>query len=75
MDTALELRIATDKGDALTDTEIARLLAESELMKRLTAEFKPKPLYAVWRLVALAEIPHSYMLDYTKSVVSGFFNT
>jgi hypothetical protein len=69
MDTALELRIAVDNGDVLADTEIARLFTESDLVKRLTAEFKSKPLYAIWRLVALSEIPHSRTLEYTKGVV------
>ena len=69
MDTALKLRIAADNGDVLTKTEISHLLRDSELVLRLTSKFQPKPLYAIWRLVALAEIPHSDTLDYTKSIV------
>ncbi|MDR1539388.1 MAG: hypothetical protein LBU32_15595 [Clostridiales bacterium] len=69
MDTALQLRIVADNGDALTKKEISHLLRDSELVLRLTSEFQPKPLYAIWRIVALAEIPHSYTLDYTKGVV------
>lgn len=69
MDTALELRIAFDNGHITSCEEAQRLLKASELVGKLTETFEKKPLFAVWRLIALSEIPYANSLDYTGQVV------
>lgn len=66
MDTALELRIAYDRKEPLSSTEVDELHAASNLLARLTSELNEKPLFAVWRLIALSEIPYSNRLEYTN---------
>ena len=57
MDAALELRIAFDNGD-IRDIDGAKpFLEKSDLVRRLAEAFVPKPLYAIWRIIALSEIP------------------
>jgi hypothetical protein len=58
-----------DTGESLNDRERQDLLQTSELIQNLTNEFFEKLLYAVWRIIALAEIPFTGELDYTKMVI------
>ncbi|MFV0414268.1 MAG: hypothetical protein ACK5L3_13550 [Oscillospiraceae bacterium] len=69
MDTALALRRAADAGQLPPPSEVGALLRQSPLVSRLTASFEPKPTYAVWRLVALAEIPGTGQLPYTQALL------
>lgn len=66
MDTALQLRQQFDAGQPLTSDQISAALTESDLVRNLTDRFEPSPLFAVWRLLALAEIPGANELDYTR---------
>lgn len=69
MDTALVLRIAFEKSNPLDDNEISRLLSESELVSKLTGEFVNNPLFAVFRIMGLSEIPHVERLSYTQNMI------
>ncbi len=69
MDTALILRIAFDRGKDIGHNKIMDLLNSSKVVNELTADFVKKPLYAVWRIIALSEIPYAGNLDYTKQAV------
>lgn len=63
MDAALELRIAYDNGDIRDIDRAKPLIEKSDLVHRLTEAFVPRPLYAVWRIIALSEIPFASTLD------------
>jgi len=45
------------------------LLKASDLVRKLTASFETKPLYAIWRIIALSEIPYAVTLTYTHQVI------
>jgi len=69
VDTALELRIAFDRGSINCYEQAKHLLRESELVCELTSSFMKKPLYVVWRIIALSEIPYASTLEYTNQVI------
>lgn len=69
IDAALVLKMSFDKGAKYDDKTINALLKSSELIHVLTANFVSKPLYAIWRIIALSEIPYTNRLEYTKQVV------
>ena len=69
MDAALELRIAFDNGDIRNIDGAKPFLEKSDLVRRLTEAFVPKPLYAIWRIIALSEIPFASTLSYTNYVI------
>lgn len=68
MDEALALRMAVDLHDNISEQQAVDGLSQSILVKKLTSEFVPKPIWVVWRLLALAEIPFSNRLEYTRSL-------
>lgn len=70
MGTALKLRIAFDTNEPITPQEVERLQADSNLLAKLTAVPLYKPLAAVWRLIALSEIPYTGHLEYTRRLVA-----
>lgn len=70
MDTALILKISFDKGKEIEQNEIIALLNSSDIVSELTKDFVEKPLYAIWRIIALSEIPYTNKLNYTKQVVN-----
>ena len=74
MDTALQLRKIYDRGEELSERERARLLGESPLLERLTAEFSMDALFLVWRILALSEIPFAGELDYTQRIIQGLLS-
>ncbi|AMP20843.1 hypothetical protein AZF37_06345 [endosymbiont 'TC1' of Trimyema compressum] len=39
------------------------------MLNSLTDVFIEKPMFAIWRIIALSEIPFSIKLEYTKRVV------
>ena len=69
MDSALELRIACDSNQLVSQKDAIGLLSCSKLVNKLTSEFIPNNTFSVWRLIALSEIPFTYNLDYTKKVL------
>ncbi len=69
VDTALILRIASEKNEYLDNNEISRLLSQSELVDKLTENFVDHPLFAVFRIMGLSEIPHVERLSYTKKLI------
>lgn len=68
IDAALRLRELCDVGQPPPLLEAQRMLEASPLVQRLMEDFIPKPLFAVWRLLALAEIPFAGTLGYTAKV-------
>lgn len=69
MDTALMLRIASEKNQHLENNEISSLLSESVLVGKLTTDFVDHPLFAVFRIMGLSEIPHIERLPYTQKMI------
>lgn len=69
MDAALELRMAFDRGEIESFGQCQNLLRNSDLVRNLTISFERKPLYAIWRIIALSEIPYASHLVYTSQVV------
>ncbi|EOQ96910.1 hypothetical protein LEP1GSC195_3805 [Leptospira wolbachii serovar Codice str. CDC] len=68
-DTSLELRIKYDKKESLSKSEITSLLKNSKLVQNLTKDINQNPLFLIWKLIALSEIPYSIQLPYTKKIV------
>ena len=73
MDTALELKIGIDKGLSISRSEALQLLEQSELVKKLTRDWRDDPLFYVWRLIALSEIPYAQHLEYTCMLIDRIF--
>jgi len=69
MDTALQLRIDLDRGGALSRSEALQKLEQSELVKRLTNDLVEKPLFYMWRIIALSEIPYAQHIEYTRNLI------
>ncbi len=72
MDSALQLTIAVNQRQHIQNPE--ELLHNSALVQALTATFEKKPMFAIWRCIALAEIPFAATLPYTKQVVKYIQN-
>lgn len=73
-DTSLKLRILSDNGIILSKEEALSYLMQSKIVDRLTSDIIEKPLFYVWRLIGLSEIPYSIHLDYTKSLIDKIYN-
>ncbi|MDR1617104.1 MAG: hypothetical protein LBR98_08865 [Syntrophomonadaceae bacterium] len=69
MDSALSLRIVFERGIALDDTAIEEHLNSSALVKKLTADYIEHPLFAVFRIMGISEIPHMERLPYTRRLL------
>lgn len=69
MDSALKLRLAVEGGQSLSPDKIADLLEQSLLVRKLTGDFFEQPLFAVFRMMGLCEIPHIEDLPYTPKLV------
>lgn len=69
MDTALELKIRVDSGGNVSQSEALHLLEQSALVKKLTGDWSEEPLFYVWRLIALSEIPYAQHLEYTCKLI------
>ncbi len=69
MDTALTLRVACEQGKCLENEQISSLLSQSALVRKLTADFVDHPLFAVFRIMGLSEIPCIERLPYTQKIV------
>ncbi len=57
MDSALELKIASESGTPIHEERITNLLQRSALVKELTAEMPKTPMALVWRLMCISEDP------------------
>jgi hypothetical protein len=73
-DTSLQLRVLNDNGIMLSREEALGELMQSKIINRLTNEIIEKPLFYVWRLIALSEIPYTIHLDYTKKLIDRIYN-
>lgn len=74
MDTALTLRMKAETGQQTPDREIDSLLQESALVGKLTANYLEHPLFAVFRIMGLSEIPCVERLPYTQQLL-GYIDT
>ena len=73
-DTSLKIRVLSDNGIILSKEEALIELNQSKIVSRLTSNIIEKPLFYVWRLIALSEIPYTIHLDYTKSLIDRIYN-
>ncbi|MEM9671302.1 MAG: hypothetical protein AAF992_01830 [Bacteroidota bacterium] len=69
MDTALKLKIDLDSGLSIPKEKAIQSLGQSGIVNQLTNDLKDKPLFYVWRLIALSEIPYAEHLNYTKNLI------
>ncbi len=53
----------------MSDSDISCLLSESELVGKLTGDFIATPLFAVFRIIGLSEIPYIERLPYTRNLI------
>lgn len=72
-DSSLKLRILNDNGIVLPEDEALRELMHSAIINRLTSDIIEKPLFYVWRIVALSEIPYSIYLEYTQNLIDRIY--
>lgn len=70
MDSALKLRISYDQQKVLLPGEITAALEQSEIVGRLTADYEEEPLFHIFRVLCLSEIPYTEYLPYTQQVIS-----
>jgi hypothetical protein len=68
MDTALALRLAIEEKRSPDGYEVTNLLNQSKLVSKLTDDFIDNPLFVVFRLLGLSEIPFTQDLPYTKKI-------
>jgi len=73
MDAALELQIGLDSNESLSPDDALNKLNQSDLVKRLTSNMVEKPLFYIWRLIALSEIPYAQYLDYTNNLIDRIY--
>jgi hypothetical protein len=70
MDAALVLRLAVEDKRSPDGDEVTNLLNQSKLVSKLTNDFVDNPLFIVFRLLGLSEIPFTKDLPYTKKLLS-----
>lgn len=70
MDTALTLRIAFEKNSNIDENFAIDLLTKSKLVSKLTKDFDDNPLFVVFRLLGLSEIPFVEKLPYTQKLIN-----
>ena len=71
VDLALDMKIAVERGERISFSEIEEMLSESELVKKLLSPVKePKSFHALrgleWRLIQLSEIPYTQTIPQVK---------
>ena len=74
MDSSLTLRMAVDRGDVISPEQALSLLNRSALVQTLTQPLVDKPLFYVWRLIALSELPFARQLPYTQALLDPDFS-
>jgi hypothetical protein len=74
MKNIIELRQKIDNKEKILKEEIIKMLETSDLVQLLTEELPASRLFAIWRVLALAEIPYAIELDYTKKLIE-YINT
>ena len=73
LDTALKLKIDIDKGVKISTEQALQSLTQSQLVTQLTADIIERPLYYVWRIIALSEIPYAEYLSYTRNLIERLY--
>lgn len=74
IDNSLRLRIDHDNGAKLSHNEAVEKLQKSEIVNLLTSDLIEKPLFYIWRIIALSEIPHSIYLGYTQRIIDRIYD-
>lgn len=62
--------MATESKQPLTEEKILDLLNQSNIVAKLTDDYIEHPLFAVFRIVCLSEIPYVKKLPYTQRLVT-----
>ena len=75
MDSALKLKIQLDNGLDISKEKALFSLKDSKILSQLTKSLTDKPLFYVWRLIALSEIPYAEHLDYTQLLIDKVYKT
>jgi len=73
-DISLQLRALNDNGIILSREKALGELMQSKIINRLVCQIIEKPLFYIWRLIALSEIPYTIHLDYTKNLIDRIYN-
>lgn len=73
MDTALTLRISKENNQIIQGEDVSYLIKESKIVAKLTADYMEHPLFAVFRIMCLSEIPYMENLPYTQKLL-GYIN-
>ncbi|MCP1226205.1 hypothetical protein [Sebaldella sp. S0638] len=74
MDSALCLRLDYENNNNKIDNKILELLMTSTLVNKLTKNYIEHPLFAVFRIMGLSEIPYTENLRYTEKLINYINN-
>ncbi|EAR09966.1 hypothetical protein MED297_07756 [Reinekea sp. MED297] len=66
--------MAVDRGDVISPEQALSLLNRSALVQTLTQSLVDKPLFYVWRLIALSELPFARQLPYTQALIDRVYD-
>ncbi|MCP1226062.1 hypothetical protein [Sebaldella sp. S0638] len=69
MESSLGLRISYEKNKKQFDDQVRKLLETSVLVNKLTKDYIEHPLFAVFRILGLSEIPYTEKLKYTQKLI------
>lgn len=73
-DIALQLRANYDNGIRLSAKEALSELVKSDLIEKLTSDLQEKPLFYIWQIIALSEIPYAIHLSYTQNLIDRIYD-
>lgn len=74
MDTALQLKISIDNSIMISQRDALALLEQSDLVKKLTSDWVDDPLFYIWKIIAMSEIPYAQHLEYTRKLIDRIFD-
>lgn len=73
-DIALKLKVDYNNGNRLSMEQALSKLRESDLIEQLTSNLQEKPLFYIWRIIALSEIPYTIHLSYTQNLIDRIYD-
>ncbi len=73
-DIALQLKVDYDNDSRLSMEQALSKLRKSDLIERLTSDLQEKPLFYIWRIIALSEIPYAIHLSYTQNLIDRIYD-
>jgi len=68
-DTALLLRKFYDSQEIIPQNKIDELLNQSQVIQNLTKDYDEAPLFNIFRIICLSEVPYVERLPYTKKII------